>query len=64
MQIMNRYRGANASPYSTLATMSKKSVSPSGEETFNGFFGETIGQKYLFHLLSAYGVKCLEKVYK
>ena len=30
----------------------------------DGFFGETVGEKYLLHLLSVYGVKCLGEIYK
>ena len=40
-------------------------MSPSGERTFTfvflysceGFFGEVVGEKYLLHLPSVYGVK-------
>ena len=55
-QIINRY-GTNVSPCSTPATMSKKSVSPSGVQTFTFVFyksslwmrqiffgGETVGE--------------------
>ena len=61
------------SPCSTPLTISKKSVSLSGERFrvfiehyygYDGFFGETVGQKYLLHLPSVYGVKCFGKVYK
>ena len=55
---------ANVSPFSTPVTMSKKYVSLSGEWTFtfvfygcDSFFEETIGQKYLVHFPSVYGVK-------
>ena len=52
----------------TPVTMSKKSVSPSSEWTFTFvflfFFGEAVGEKYLLHIPSVYGVKCFGEVYK
>ena len=49
MQVINRY-GDNVFPCSTLVTMTKKSVSPSGERTFTFVFLYNIIMSVTFFL--------------